>query len=167
MVDSAAQTKPRSRSRSRSPSRSVGTTNGVTTTTRSRKQGTEEKTHSPSSSPSSSSSSSRSRSRSRSRSPSRSPTRSPSRSQLTNGTNKAVKSNSSSQAEKPHSTKAKKTTVSDALKRIENTTYEFGGPLGCLFTMVFSHFLLYYVYYCLNENHGNVIIIHKLTLVLF
>jgi hypothetical protein len=33
--------------------------------------------------------------------------------------------------------------------------YEFGGPIGAFGIMVFSHVLLYYVYYVLHVNNGH------------
>ena len=40
-------------------------------------------------------------------------------------------------------------------------TIEFGGPIGASCIVVFSHALLYYVYYCLQHNNGRLWIAHS------
>jgi len=39
-----------------------------------------------------------------------------------------------------------------------NNNQEFGGPIGVAILMVWSHYILYYFYYCWKENDGNWII---------
>ncbi|KJE89756.1 hypothetical protein CAOG_01185 [Capsaspora owczarzaki ATCC 30864] len=56
---------------------------------------------------------------------------------------------------KTTATTATTTTISAALRAVEHTAYEFGGPVGCLSIMVVSHVILYYVYYALHFNGGN------------
>ncbi|EFA86393.1 hypothetical protein PPL_00185 [Heterostelium album PN500] len=44
---------------------------------------------------------------------------------------------------------------SKIVKRVPN---EFGGPLGCLLIMTFSHFIVFYFFACLNVNGGALIL---------
>eukprot|EP00818_Percolomonas_sp_WS_P005706 CAMPEP_0117446806 /NCGR_PEP_ID=MMETSP0759-20121206/6540_1 /TAXON_ID=63605 /ORGANISM="Percolomonas cosmopolitus, Strain WS" /LENGTH=435 /DNA_ID=CAMNT_0005239103 /DNA_START=1388 /DNA_END=2695 /DNA_ORIENTATION=+ len=43
------------------------------------------------------------------------------------------------------------------------TEYEFGGPIGALAVMLFSHFIVYYLWICLAFNDGAVLIPTSLT----
>lgn len=39
-----------------------------------------------------------------------------------------------------------------------NNNLEFGGPVGVTVLMIWSHYILYYFYYCWESNNGNWII---------
>lgn len=42
-------------------------------------------------------------------------------------------------------------------KKSEKVAYEFGGPIGCFFIMVYSHFLPYYFYLALQNSNGGLL----------
>jgi delta24(24(1))-sterol reductase len=53
------------------------------------------------------------------------------------------------------STPTKTTTGGQQIADIhDKNSYEFGGPLGALGIMAYSHVMLYYVYWCLHYNNG-------------
>lgn len=43
-------------------------------------------------------------------------------------------------------------------KVINKHEYEFGGPIGVLALMIWSHYILFYFWYCLEKNNGGMII---------
>ena len=40
-------------------------------------------------------------------------------------------------------------------KMKEREEYEFGGPIGACFIIIFSHFIPYYLWFCVDLNNGN------------
>ena len=53
---------------------------------------------------------------------------------------------------------AKQSALQEPLKSREWPDREFGGVAGTIFLMLWSHYILYYVWYCLTEANGNLII---------
>ena len=92
--------------------------------------------------------------RKKSPAPSKSPAPVPSKSPRS-----VSKSKSSSGAETPTAAEIKKTQLKAEAKskRYAPVGLEFGGPWGAGFIIVISHVLLYYVWYIVNLNNGELV----------
>lgn len=52
----------------------------------------------------------------------------------------------------------------DAKKKSDKVAYEFGGPIGCFFIMIYSHFLPYYFYLALQNSKGGLLYPSELSI---
>jgi len=84
--------------------------------------------------------------------PVRGPVRTRSRSRARESGEEATPTKQAAAAPEPGIVRKEVRTASEAEMK------QFGGPLGCLFIMIFSHLLVYYFYVCLQFNKGSLIL---------